>query len=342
MLQTSLGYNLAMKALVLQKGTPCDPLSRRPEEDETSMRVAVIGLGGIARKAYLPLLGTWEGIELTLCSRTAAHVECLQNKYHLSGGTTHLEDLLACKPQAAFVLTPNESHREIVTSLLQSGIDVFVEKPATVHSAETRGLAELADVRGRILMVGFNRRYAPLHQKARQLWGERPIELCTLEKYRQGAANTSLFAHYVDDTIHLIDLLRFFCGDGQALSSVQQLCEGKLVGAASVIRFPDGGHGLVATCLEAGRWGESYALHGSGASLYINAFSEVRLLTADGEQVWRESGGDWTPMLQARGFAAQIQHFFDCVQSRQQPLTSGWEAFKTQRLVEDLVACVRE
>jgi predicted dehydrogenase len=122
---------------------------------------------------------------------------------------------------------------------------------------------------------------------------------------------------------------------------VQHLREGRLVAAASVIRFPNGGHGLVATCLEAGRWGESYALHGGGASLYIRAFSEVRLLTAEGEQVWRESGGDWTPMLQARGFAAQIQHFFDCVQSRQQPLTLGWEAFKTQRLVEDLVACVQ-
>lgn len=73
MLQTSLGYNLAMKAPVPRKGTPCDPLSRRPEEDETSMRAAVIGLGGIARKAYLPLLGTWEGIELTLCSRDSSH-----------------------------------------------------------------------------------------------------------------------------------------------------------------------------------------------------------------------------------------------------------------------------
>jgi virulence factor len=172
------------------------------------MRVAVIGLGGIARKAYLPLLATWDGIEITLCSRTAAHVERLQDRHHLHGGTTNLADLLACKPQAAFVLTPDESHREIVNSLLQAGVDVFVEKPATVHSAETRELAELADARGHILMIGFNRRYAPLHQKARQLWGTRPIELCTVEKYRQGAANASLFAHYVNDTIHIIDMLR--------------------------------------------------------------------------------------------------------------------------------------
>jgi virulence factor len=267
-----------------------------------------------------------------------AAVERLQSQYHLSGGTTDVRALLEQKPQAAFVLTTNEQHRDLVAQLLQAGVDVFVEKPATIHSSEIRELAELADARGRVLQVSFNRRYAPLHQQARELWGDRPVGLCVVEKYRPGAAHSNLFANYIDDTIHLIDLLRFFCGDGEAVSTVQQVRDGKLLGALSTVLFPSGGHGVVATCLDAGRWRECYELHGGGASMYVEAFTQVRLVTPDGERVWSESGGDWTPMLVARGFAAQIERFFECVQSRQQPLTSGWEAFKTQRLLEDMVA----
>jgi virulence factor len=33
-----------------------------------TMRVAIIGLGDIARKAYRPLLTAWEGVEILLCN----------------------------------------------------------------------------------------------------------------------------------------------------------------------------------------------------------------------------------------------------------------------------------
>lgn len=302
------------------------------------MRVAVVGLGDIAQKVYLPLLAAWEGIELLLCSRTTATVKRLQAQYHLSWGTTELDELLDWKPQAAFVLVPSVLHKDITARLLKAGVDVLVEKPATLHSAETRELAELADTQGRVLMVGFNRRYAPLHQQAQALWAGRPLGLCVLEKHRASAAHPDLFSNYIDDTIHIIDLLRFFCGDGVAVSTVQQVSEGRLVGAVSAVALPAGGYGLVVTNLQAGRWTERYALHGGGASMYITAFSRLSLVTAQSEQVWEGSGGDWMPMLEARGFVNQIQHFFDCVRSRQQPLTSAWEVFKTQRLLEEMVA----
>ena len=303
------------------------------------MRVAIIGLGGIARKAYLPLLATWEGIEVLLCSRTPAIVERLQAQYRLPRGTTDLDELLSWKPQAAFVLIPSPTHRAIAGRMLEAGVDVFVEKPATMHSAETQELARLADARGLVLMVSFNRRYAPLHRQARELWGDRTVGLCVLEKHRASAAHPDLFSNYIDDTIHIIDLLRFFCGDGEVVGTVQQMCQGRLVGAVSTVALQGGGYGMVVTSLQAGRWTERYTLHGDGASMYLDAFSRLRLIAGKEERVWGEGwAGTWTPTLEARGFADQIAHFFDCVRARKQPLTSGWEALKTQRLLEEMVA----
>ena len=305
------------------------------------MRVAIIGLGGIARKAYLPLLTTWEGIEVLLCSRTPATVEQVQAQYHLPQGTTDLDELLSWKPQAAFVLTPSPTHRAIAGRMLEAGVDVFVEKPATMRSGETRELAELADALGRVLMVSFNRRYAPLHRQARELWGDRAVGLCVLEKHRASAAHPNLFSNYIDDTIHIIDLLRFFCGDGEVVSTVQQMCQGRLVGAVSMVALQSGGYGMVVTSLQAGRWTERYALHGDETSMYLDAFSRLRLVTEEGEWVWEENyASSWKPALEARGFVDQIAHFFECVRSREHPLTSGWEAFKTQRLLEDMITQV--
>ncbi len=306
------------------------------------MRIAVIGLGDIAQKAYLPLLASWEGLEILLCSRSPDTVQRFQKQYRVPYGTTDLNAVPEWKPQAAFVLTPSPTHATIARFLLETGIDVFLEKPATLHSQETLELAQMADAQKRILMVGFNRRFAPLHQQAKMLWGERPIGLCVLEKHRSSAAHPDLFSNYIDDTIHLIDLLRFLCGEGEALFTVQQVKDERLVGAVSLLALQQGGQGMVVTSLQAGGWREHYALHGSGLSLYVDAFTQLRLVSGGSEQVWELNSGEWRSMLEARGFVGQIEHFLACVHNRQMPLTSAWEAYRTQRLLEEMVACRKE
>jgi virulence factor len=307
-----------------------------------STRVGIIGLGGIARKAFLPVLGSRADLELFFCSRTLAGVGELKALYRVSHGSSELETLLDWAPQAAFVLTPSETHTEIVTRLLEAGVDVFVEKPATLATAETRALAELADAKGRILMVGFNRRFAPLHRKARQLWGGRPIGFALLEKHRDSAYHPDLYTNYIDDTIHIIDLLRFFCGDGEVACTLQQIEAGMLVGANSTVVYPGGGHGVVSTSLQAGSWYEHYALHGGGASLFLQAFYRLVIVTGGETNTWEETyASAWKSTLEGRGFVGEIEHFFECLRTRQQPETSGWEAWKTQTLLDEMCARVK-
>ena len=85
--------------------------------------------------------------------------------------------MLEENPEAAFVLTASATHFEFIQKLLSVGIDVFTEKPATLDVWETLSLAKLAEKEGRILMVGFNRRFAPLHIRAKELWGAKQVGL---------------------------------------------------------------------------------------------------------------------------------------------------------------------
>jgi len=305
------------------------------------MLIGVIGLGEIASKAYLPVLGSMEGIDLALCSRSEETVHRVQSQYRIPKATTHLEDLVKMGIKAAFVLSPNETHAPIGRVLMENGVDVFFEKPATLTSLETQELAELADRSGRVMMVGFNRRYAPLHVKALQSWQSRPIGMALFQKHRPNATHPHLAHQFMDDTIHQIDMLRYFCGEGEVVSTVVHHASDRLLGAASTVALEHGGYGMVITSLQAGRWQENYTLHGSGCSMIIEAFSRLRLIDGLQDTVQEETyASSWLTTLEGRGFNGQINHFLDCVKARSLPLTSGWDAVKTQQMVEQMIAAV--
>lgn len=307
------------------------------------MLIGLIGLGGIARRVYLPLLSGWEGIELILCSRREESVRQAQARYRIPEGTTDLNELIRRQPRAAIVLTPAETHGEIASRLLDAGIDVYLEKPATESAAQTRQLAELADRYQRILMVGFNRRFAPMHVRARELLGSTPISLGLFSKYRNSPSSPDLYHQMLDDTIHQIDTLRFFCGEARAVATHWLRREGKVSAAVFTVALERGGLAQVQTSLEGGAWEEQYDLFGGGQSVHVDAFERVSLTNRDGKSEWKEGyASTYISTLEGRGFSGEVQHFFDCVVKRQQPQTSAWDSAKTQSLLEDMLEKAEE
>jgi len=301
-------------------------------------KIAVLGLGSICQKAYMPILGAQKDLELMLYNRSLDPLADTQEKYRIDYGTSNLDQLIDDKTQAAFVLTSSDTHFEIVKHLLQNGVDVFVEKPATMDADETRVLAELANENERILMVGFNRRFAPLHIRAKALWGEKPIGMGIFRKFRQNPSFEDRRRQLYEDTIHQIDLLRFYCGEGHVESFVHDSSGEKLLSAAAVIRLESGGIGLIETNLQAGAWREYYSLYGHQKTIEIEAFSKLSITQGTEQKQWAEPYSTaWQSTLAGRGFEAQILHFFDCVKSREQPQTSAWDSLKTQYLTEAII-----
>lgn len=313
--------------------------------DTPPLSIALVGCGDIARKAYLPLLRTWPGTHIAgVFSRTQETVDRCCQDWQIDDGTTNLHALIDKRPQAAFVLSHTLAHYEHVKTLLEAGIDVFVEKPATAASAETRQLAELAFSSGRIFMVGFNRRYALLYRQAKEIFGDRRVQLCIVEKHRTSAFHISLFNNYLDDTIHQIDLLRFFCGEAQPVHTSFEMHNGKMTGATSIVKLENGGgNAVILTSLEAGRWQERLTLMGDGMTVEVNAFRELRIRSPQKDEVFGvDRPGRWLPELKERGFSGEIEHFFDCVRERAVPYPDGFDAARTQELVEGLTTIAGE
>jgi virulence factor len=307
-------------------------------------RIAVIGLGGIAQKGHLPVLTSMPELELFFYSRTTEKVKTLAEQYRIQKWTTNLDELLGWKPDCGYILTPTPTHAELATICIKAGMDVFMEKPATESSSETRKLAELADANKRIAMVAFNRRYAPLSVKGKELWGNRQVTMANFQKSRSKPGFKGIPMHVSEELVHVIDLIRFFGGEAKAVATKARMDnEGMVIEVVCLLEIQKGGLVTLTASLQAGHWYEHYELNGEGATLNLNVFSDLHLTEKERTQSWKEPyDSTWNSNLFGRGFVGQIDHFLKCVETRQQPQTNLWEALKTQLLVEDIITKYQE
>lgn len=108
------------------------------------MKIGLIGLGDIAKKAYLPVLSEKEGIELVLCTRNGETLQQLASKYRIKESVRTIEELIKSNIDAAFVSTATEAHFEIAEELLENGIHVYIDKPISLHFEQTERIVQLA------------------------------------------------------------------------------------------------------------------------------------------------------------------------------------------------------
>ncbi len=120
-----------------------------------SMKIAIIGAGGIAERAYFPLLVQKPEVEIvSLYSRTQATLDRVTSQWKIEHATTDMQAVLDSRPQAAFVLSSNHSHFDICTLMLENGIDVYVEKPLAMDMATLNRVFDLVKAGTQVVQMG--------------------------------------------------------------------------------------------------------------------------------------------------------------------------------------------
>ena len=121
--------------------------------------MAVIGAGSFGRH-HLRILSKSEHAQLAgVVDNNAERAAAAGAEYGCPVYTTPAE--LAGKIDAAVVAVPTSAHAEVGCTLLESGIDVLVEKPIAHDLASAQRLVETAARHGRILQVGHLERFNP-------------------------------------------------------------------------------------------------------------------------------------------------------------------------------------
>jgi virulence factor len=301
-------------------------------------RVGVVGAGNIASIAQLPTLVKRDDVELAALVSRRPDPGALMRRWGFGAAYATVEDMLAAEDlDAVFVLTPRSEHARAVEACLRRGVDVFCEKPLAPSAEEAERLADLADEHGRILMVDFNRRYAPVYVAGREAFGTDGAAFCIAQKNRPGSEYRATF----ENAIHMVDLLRWYCG-GEAVE-VSAHAAGQDPweedGTAALIRFDTGSTGVLMAARTAGAWNEKLDAYGAGRSAEVRAPESVAI-TVDGVTTTRDLSSEafgWATATETLGFAEAVHHFLDRLADRRQPLTSGRDAVATQRLLERIL-----
>lgn len=273
------------------------------------MKIAIIGLGDIAQKAYLPVLTQLENIELVFCTRNQATLTRLAKQYRVKSTFQDYRLLNKQNIDAVMIHSSTTSHPAIASYFLEQGIATFVDKPLADNAFDCEKLYELAEKRNVPLYMGFNRRFIPLYNQ--YLSNEKLLSL-RWEKNRfdlPGALRTFVFDDFIHplDSVNIhaknniddINIVTQFKGDQLGRLDVQWLQNGTLL-HASMNRL----YGITNEVVSFNYENDSYQFDSfvSGTQWKANQKTELRL-------------ADWTPMLASKGFSAMIDDWLTVVAS---------------------------
>ncbi|AZS88559.1 Gfo/Idh/MocA family oxidoreductase [Streptomyces griseoviridis] len=298
------------------------------------MKVGCIGLGDIARKAYLPVLAGLGEVELHLQTRTPATLDRVADGLHLPAGQRHttLDALLDQGLDAAFVHAPTPVHPEIVARLLEAGVPTYVDKPLAYELADSERLVALAEERGVSLAVGFNRRFAPGYAQCL----EHPRDLILLQKNRVGLPEEPR-AMILDDFIHVVDTLRFLAPGPIDDVTVRARTDAGLLHHVVLQLSGDGFTALGVMNRLSGSAEEILEVSGQDSKRQVVNLAET--IDHKGQPTVRRRG-DWVPVARQRGIEQAVLVFLDAV--RAGTVVSARDALETHELCERVVRAVRE
>lgn len=300
----------------------------------SKLRIGVIGLGGIAQKAYLPVLSHAENWTLAGgFSPNQQKAQAVCDSYRMACFSRL--DELASQCDAVFVHSSTASHYEVVGQLLAQGVHVYVDKPLAAELGQAEQLVEQAQKAGKVLMVGFNRRFAPLYRQLKE--NMQDAASLRMDKHRTNSVGPNdLRFTLLDDYLHVVDTALWLAGGNATLESgLLQINEADqmLSGEHHFLC----GETLVTTSMHrrAGTARES-----------VQAVTEGAVYQLDNMQIWREEQQDiltqlpvpgWQSTLAQRGFVGAIEHFVDCVSNQTAPETSGEQAIYAQAMIEKIL-----
>ncbi|MGE3954091.1 MAG: Gfo/Idh/MocA family protein [Parachlamydiales bacterium] len=231
------------------------------------------------------------------------------------------------------IATPSATHYSLAKRALLAGKDVFVEKPLALSVKEGEELIQLAEERGRILMVGHILRYHPAYVRLQEL-------------VKEGAVGTLryLASHRLaNDRMKGVESVLWNYGPHD-LSLILPL----------VGEMPERVGGDRGTAV-AGKVDDIRTLHmtfpsGVAAHCYLSCVSPYKehkltvvgdkgALVFDDVRPWGEKlmlDGKAVAVAQAEPLKEECRHFLACCEERKRPLTDGSAALQGLKVLEQL------
>ncbi len=296
----------------------------------------IIGAGNFTSSTIIPGMKAAGANMKYIASAGGLTAKILAKKGNISQATSDYHEVLK-DPDVDTVLitTRHNMHAKMVIESLQAGKNVFVEKPLCLSEEELQDIinTHLSHLTSHIL-VGFNRRFAPLAQKMKQLLGEGPKNI--VATMNAGFIPSNSWVHdpevgggrIIGEACHYIDLCTFLAG-----SKIKEVCmnimgthsQENTDNASILLKYDNGTNAVI-----------NYFANGSKAysKEHIEAYNQEKTLVLDNWRILRGYGTKGFSRMKTKldkGHKNQFRLLVESIQKGGQPIVPFDEIVNTTR-----------
>jgi len=216
----------------------------------------VIGAGNFTKMVIVPTMRKLGYKIKYIASEKGLSSTVLAKKYKIAYATSDYREILHDTEVNAVAITVRHNmHANLVLEALKAGKHVFVEKPLALSLQELDEIEEIYQKSGKTVTVGFNRRFSPFAQKAKELIKDAgPINV--IANMNAGFIPANSWVHdlkvgggrIVGEACHLIDLITYFTGslvDEIVMSAAGQEPDESTDNATLTLKYKNGSLGVI-------------------------------------------------------------------------------------------------
>jgi predicted dehydrogenase/threonine dehydrogenase-like Zn-dependent dehydrogenase len=278
------------------------------------LAIGFIGAGNYASGALLPrLVGLPNAYLAHVATTRSLSAVNAQRRFGFTTASTNAAAVLDDENlDAVFIVTRHHTHADLVCRALQTGKAVFVEKPLALTREELHRIVEVvAETGNDRLMVGFNRRFAPLLTELRSQFG--PAGSSTVTRYLVNAGPLAADSWYRNDDLegsrftgeggHFIDTLSWWAGS--LPEEVYAVPGPEKDDVQASVRFQNGSSGVItyATGGNVRFPKETFDAAAGGRSARLDNFRKATVWAGRRQHTTRAHGG------QDKGQRAELAQF---------------------------------
>jgi len=232
----------------------------RPAASPAAFSVGVIGAGNFGVRTLIPAIKAAGARLRTVASGKGTSAAVAARQLGFERAATDPDAILQDDAiDTVVVLTRHDSHARYAVRALEAGKHVFVEKPLALTEADLDEVCAVAEREGRMVMVGFNRRFAPLARELRADLGTRAGPASLILTVNAGRIPRDHWTQdplvgggrIVGEACHFIDLARYLVGSpitsatatpatdgsGRAIDDIAHLALGFADGSTAVVHY---------------------------------------------------------------------------------------------------------
>jgi predicted dehydrogenase/threonine dehydrogenase-like Zn-dependent dehydrogenase len=247
------------KTVLMKVDNPLASAHARPGSGDISLGLGVFGAGNYASAVFLPVLRKAGGISrLGIATSSGLSARQAMQRFDFGFSTSSEHEILE-NPNinVVAVLTRHDSHARLVLAALEKGKHVYCEKPLAINENELNQVAQALSQKNQpLVMVGFNRRFAPMAIKLSAFLCQRSEPLVAHYRVNAGYLPLNHWLHdpqigggrIIGEGCHFIDFLTFLVGAPPVSVCAQSLPDGGRYQqdiAVLTFTFPDGSLGTL-------------------------------------------------------------------------------------------------